>query len=65
MTATIKICGLRDYNAIKMSVDSGAKYLGFVCDYPRSPRNISPYQLVELMEEISQSKLPQKDFPKW
>ena len=28
MTATIKICGLRDYNAIKMSVDSGAKYLG-------------------------------------
>jgi phosphoribosylanthranilate isomerase len=53
MTATIKICGLRDYNAIKMSVDSGAKYLGFVCDYPRSPRNISPYKLVELMEEIS------------
>ena len=37
MTATIKICGLRDYNAIKMSVDSGAKYLGFVCDYPKKP----------------------------
>jgi len=53
MTATIKICGLRDYNSIKMSVDSGAKYLGFVCDYPKSPRNISPYKLVELMHEIS------------
>jgi len=53
MAATIKICGLRDYNAIKMSVDFGAKYLGFVCDYSKSPRNISPYKLVELMEEIS------------
>ena len=53
MAATIKICGLRDYKAIKMSVDSGAKYLGFICDYPKSPRNISPYKLVELMEEIS------------
>ena len=53
MAATIKICGLRDYNAIKISVDSGAKYLGFVCDYPKSPRNISPYKLVELMEKIS------------
>ena len=56
MTSTVKICGLRDYKAIKMSVDSGAKYLGFVCDYPRSPRNISPYKLVELMEEISHFK---------
>ena len=56
MTATIKICGLRDYDAIKMCVDRGAKYLGFVCDYPKSPRSISPYKLSELMEEISHLK---------
>jgi len=53
MSATIKICGLRDYDAIKTSIDSGAKYLGFVCDYQKSPRSISPYKLVEILNSFT------------
>lgn len=53
MSATIKICGLKDYDAIKAAVDTGAKYLGFVCDYPKSPRSLSPYKLTEITKNIS------------
>jgi phosphoribosylanthranilate isomerase len=34
-------------------VDTGAKYLGFVCDYPKSPRSLSPYKLAEITKNIS------------
>ena len=53
MSATIKICGLKDYDAIQAAVDTGAKYLGFVCDYPKSPRSLSPYKLAEITKNIS------------
>ena len=53
MSATIKICGLKDYNAIQTAVDTGAKYLGFVCNYPKSPRSLSPYKLAEITKNIS------------
>ena len=56
MSATIKICGLRDADAIQAAIHYGAKYLGFVCDYPKSPRNISPYQLAEIIKNITNSK---------
>ena len=52
MSATIKICGLKDYDAIQTAVDTGAKYLGFVCDYPKSPRSLSPYKLAEITKNI-------------
>jgi phosphoribosylanthranilate isomerase len=53
MSATVKICGLKDYDAIQTAVDTGAKYLGFVCDYPKSPRSLSPYKLAEITKNIS------------
>ena len=53
MSATIKICGLTDYDAIQTAVDTGAKYLGFVCNYPKSPRSLSPYKLTEITKNIS------------
>ncbi len=53
MSATIKICGLKDYDAIQTAVDTGAKYLGFVCNYPKSPRSLSPYKLAEITKNIS------------
>ena len=56
MSATIKICGLRDTNAIETAINYGAKYLGFVCNYPKSPRNISPDQLNEIIRNIPNSK---------
>ena len=55
MSATIKICGLRDKDAINTAINFGAKYLGFVCNYPKSPRNVSPYQLVEIMNNLHDS----------
>ena len=52
MSATIKICGLKDYNAIQTAIDCGAKFLGFVCNYPKSPRNLSPLKLIEITAKI-------------
>ena len=56
MRSTIKICGLRDANAIQAAIHYGAKYLGFVCNYPKSPRNISPYQLNEIIKNVPNSE---------
>ena len=56
MSATIKICGLRDYNAIQTAIDCGAKFLGFVCNYPKSPRNLSPLQLIEITAKIKNNR---------
>ncbi len=56
MSSTIKICGLRDADAIQAAIHYGAKYLGFVCDYPKSPRNISPYQLNEIIKNVPNSE---------
>jgi phosphoribosylanthranilate isomerase len=55
MSATIKICGLRDKDAINTAINFGAKYLGFVCNYPKSPRNVSPYQLIEITDNLPDS----------
>ena len=55
MLATIKICGLRDESSIQTAIDCGAKYLGFVCNYPKSPRNLSPLQLINTITKIKNS----------
>ena len=55
MSATIKICGLRDKSSIQTAIDCGAKYLGFVCNYPKSPRNLSPLQLINTITKIKNS----------
>ena len=57
MSATVKICGLRDTDAIQAAIHYGAKYLGFVCNYPKSPRNISPYQLNEIVKNVPNSEI--------
>lgn len=40
MTTEIKICGLRDPDALDAALDAGADHVGFVF-FPRSPRNVS------------------------
>jgi phosphoribosylanthranilate isomerase len=37
----VKFCGMRDNPTIAFGVDIGADYLGFVIDFPKSPRSIS------------------------
>lgn len=56
MSATIKICGLRDYDAIQTAINCGAKFLGFVCNYPKSPRNLSPLKLIEITAKIKNNR---------
>lgn len=45
--ARVKICGLRDADAVRAAIDAGADFLGFVF-YPKSPRNISPGDAAKL-----------------
>ena len=52
MKATVKICGLKDFRAIDAAISNGAKYLGFVCDYPKSPRNCSALELIAITNKI-------------
>ena len=57
MKATIKICGLKDFRAIDAAISNGAKYLGFVCDYPKSPRNCSSLELIAITSKIHETNI--------
>ena len=57
MKATIKICGLKDFRAIDAAISNGAKYLGFVCDYPKSPRNCSALELIAISNKIHETNV--------
>ena len=57
MKATIKICGLKDFRAIDAAISNGAKYLGFVCDYPKSPRNCSALELIAISNKIHETNI--------
>ena len=57
MKATIKICGLKDFRAIDAAISNGAKYLGFVCDYPKSPRNCSALELIAITSKIHETNI--------
>ena len=54
MNATIKICGLKDLRAIDAAISNGAQYLGFVCDYPKSPRSCSALELIAITNKFIQ-----------
>ena len=57
MKATIKICGLKDFRALDAAISNGAKYLGFVCDYPKSPRNCSALELIAITNKIHETNI--------
>jgi phosphoribosylanthranilate isomerase len=57
MKATVKICGLKDFRAIDAAISNGAKYLGFVCDYPKSPRNCSALELIAITNKIHETNI--------
>ena len=57
MKATVKICGLKDFRAIDAAISNGAKYLGFVCDYPKSPRNCSALELIAISNKIHETNI--------
>ena len=47
----IKICGLTESESLRVAIDAGAHYLGFVF-YPPSPRNISADDAADLVQNI-------------
>lgn len=57
MSIAVKICGLRDSDAVAATVAGGARYAGFVF-YPPSPRAITPEQAAPLINALPASILP-------
>jgi len=55
MSMFVKICGLRDADAIAAAVDSGADALGFV--FAHSPRRIEPALAARLTRDVPDSVL--------
>ena len=52
MKPTIKVCGQTDPEIIKLCIEQGASLVGFIINYPKSPRSISIKKLKSLIENI-------------
>ena len=52
MKSTIKVCGMRDPQLIDIAIQNGAKYIGFIINYPESPRSITVNELQNLTKQI-------------
>ena len=52
MKQTIKVCGQTDPEIIKLCIEQGASLIGFIINYPKSPRSISIEQLKLLTKNI-------------
>ena len=57
MKSIIKICGLNNKSSVDTSIKYGAKFLGFVINYPKSPRNINLKELKILTENVNVKKV--------
>ena len=57
MKSIVKICGLSEKSSIDTAVKNGAKFLGFILNYPKSPRNISLDQLKDITHGIETNKV--------
>ncbi len=49
---TIKICGNKNASIIQLCINLGATLIGFVINYPKSPRSISTFKLKILVKNI-------------
>ncbi len=52
--ADVKICGIKDQEALDTAIEAGVRYVGFVF-YPDSPRYIDPAEAKILAESIPKS----------
>jgi phosphoribosylanthranilate isomerase len=52
MKQTVKVCGQTDPEIIKLCIEQGARLIGFIINYPKSPRSISIKQLKSLTKNV-------------
>ena len=52
MKQIVKVCGQTDPEIIKLCIEQGASLIGFIINYPKSPRSISIEQLKLLTKNI-------------
>ena len=52
MKTTVKVCGMKNPKLIDTAIKNGASYIGFIVNYPKSPRSISVNELQELTKQI-------------
>ncbi len=52
MKATIKVCGQTDPEIIRLCIEQGANLIGYIVNYPKSPRSISIEKLKVLTNNI-------------
>ena len=52
MKTTVKVCGMKDPKLIDNAIENGASYIGFIVNYPKSPRSISIGELQNLTKQI-------------
>ena len=52
MKTTVKVCGMKDPKLIHTAIENGASYIGFIVNYPKSPRSISISELQNLTKQI-------------
>ena len=52
MKTTVKVCGMKDPKLIGTAIENGASYIGFIVNYPKSPRSISIGELQNLTKQI-------------
>lgn len=56
MAIDVKICGVKDPQAVKAVVDGGARYIGFIF-YPPSPRAITAEQAIDLGRAVPADRI--------
>jgi|TARA_A200000113_G_C8750047_1_gene317588 phosphoribosylanthranilate isomerase len=52
MKTTVKVCGMKDPELIDTAIENGASYIGFIVNYPKSPRSIFVNELQNLTKQI-------------
>ena len=52
MKTTVKVCGMKDPKLIDTAIENGANYIGFIVNYPKSPRSITINELQNLTKQI-------------
>ena len=52
MKPTVKVCGQTDPEIIKLCIEQGATLIGFIINYPKSPRSIAIEKLKSLTKNI-------------